>query len=117
MPQFGVVRTEGRQPLGVRSEPLAWKRPGRKRLGVPSFNRHFRAATSTSPLQRQKTPRLQAARRLLATNADAARAAYAVGYESALQFSREYSRLFGRPAKQDASQLRANISEISNIMI
>ncbi|MDQ0393773.1 AraC family transcriptional regulator [Labrys monachus] len=86
-------------------------------MSVPSFNRHFRAATSTSPLQYQKTLRLQAARRLLATDADAAHAAYAVGYESASQFSREYSRLFGQPPKQHASQLRANIGEISNIMI
>lgn len=86
-------------------------------MTVPSFNRHFRAATSTSPLQYQKTLRLQAARRLLATNADAARTAYAVGYESASQFSREYSRLFGRPPKKDAAALGENISEISNIMI
>ncbi len=86
-------------------------------MSVPSFNRQFRAATSTSPLQYQKTLRLQAARRLLATNTDAARAAYAVGYESASQFSREYSRLFGCPPKQDAFQLRQSIGKISNIMI
>lgn len=54
---------------------------------------------------------------LLAANTDAARTAYAVGYESTSQFGREYTRLFGRPPKQDASQLRENIGEISNIMI
>ena len=86
-------------------------------MSVPSFNRNFRAATSTSPLQYQKTLRLQAARRLLATDSDAARAAYAVGYESASQFSREYARLFGRPPRQDALHLRENIGEIANIMI
>lgn len=86
-------------------------------MSVSSFNRHFRAATSTSPLQYQKTLRLQAARRLLASDADATRAAYAVGYESPSQFSREYSRLFGLPPKQDASQLREGISEISGIVI
>lgn len=86
-------------------------------MSVPSFNRHFRTATSTSPLQYQKTLRLQAARRLLATNADAASAAYAVGYESSSQFSREYSRLFGRPPKLDAAQLRESIGAISNILI
>jgi len=86
-------------------------------MSVPSFNRHFKAVTATSPLQYQKTLRLQAARRLLATNADAARAAYAVGYESVSQFSREYSRLFGLPPKQDAAQLRKTFGEISNVMI
>lgn len=76
-------------------------------MSVPSFHRHFKAATSMSPLQYQKTLRLQAARRLLTTNTDAARAAYAVGYESASQFSREYARLFGAPPSRDAERLRS----------
>jgi AraC-like DNA-binding protein len=86
-------------------------------MSVSSFNRHFRAATATSPLQYQKTLRLQAARRLLASDVDATRAAYAVGYESPSQFSREYARLFGRPPKQDASQLRENVVDVSSIVI
>lgn len=75
-------------------------------MSVPSFHRHFKAATAMSPLQYQKTLRLQAARRLLTTHTDAARAAYAVGYESASQFSREYARLFGTPPARDAERLR-----------
>lgn len=86
-------------------------------MSLSSFNRHFRAATSTSPLQYQKTLRLQAARRLLASDVDATRSAYSVGYESASQFSREYARLFGRPPKQDASRLRENIGAVSSIVI
>lgn len=86
-------------------------------MSVPSFNRHFRAATATSPLQYQKTLRLQAARRLLVSDVDATRTAYAVGYESPSQFSREYARLFGRPPKQDASQMRKTIADISSIVI
>lgn len=82
-------------------------------MSVPSFHRHFKAATAMSPLQYQKTLRLQAARRLLATNADAARTAYAVGYESASQFSREYSRLFGIPPARDAVRLRDGMTDIS----
>ncbi len=74
-------------------------------MSVPSFHRNFRAVTAMSPLQYQKTLRLQAARRLLAVDADASRAAYEVGYESPSQFSREYSRLFGLPPKRDAEQL------------
>lgn len=32
-----------------------------------------------------------------------------VGYESASQFSREYSRLFGAPPQQDVKRLRQNL--------
>ena len=34
---------------------------------------------------------------MLADDVDAASVAFAVGYESASQFNREYSRLFGQP--------------------
>lgn len=71
-----------------------------------SFHRHFRAATAMSPLQYQKSLRLQQARRLLVASTEAARAAYAVGYESASQFSREYTRMFGLPPARDAVRLR-----------
>jgi transcriptional regulator GlxA family with amidase domain len=72
------------------------------------FHRHFKAATTMTPIQYQKRFRLHEARRLLLeTPSDAARVAFAVGYESASQFSREYARLFGRPPARDASQLRA----------
>lgn len=75
-------------------------------MSVPSFHRHFKAATAMSPLQYQKALRLQAARRLLATSPDAARTAYTVGYESVSQFSREYARLFGAPPLRHAERLR-----------
>lgn len=75
-------------------------------MSIPAFHRHFKAATAMSPLQYQKALRLQTARRLLTANNDAARAAYAVGYESASQFSREYARLFGAPPLRDIERLR-----------
>lgn len=75
-------------------------------MSVPSFHRHFKAATAMSPLQFQKSLRLQAARRLLTIHAEASRAAYAVGYESASQFSREYARMFGAPPSRDIERLR-----------
>src|SRR3546814_17895179 len=75
----------------LRIEPLA-EIAG---MSEASFHRHFKAATAMSPLQYQKSLRLQAARRLLATGSEANRAAFAVGYESASQFSREYRRAFG----------------------
>lgn len=77
-------------------------------MSAASFHRHFKAATAMSPLQYQKTLRLQQARRLLITNPDASQAGYAVGYESASQFSREYARLFGAPPARDAVRLRTD---------
>src|SRR3546814_12193737 len=71
-----------------------------------SFHPHFKAATAMSPMQYQKSLRLQAARRWLATGSEANRAAFAVGYESASQFSREYRRAFGMPPSRDAERLR-----------
>lgn len=75
-------------------------------MSVPSFHRHFKSVTSLSPLQYQKTLRLQAARRLLVTSSDVTQAALAVGYESTSQFSREYSRLFRIPPSKDAARLK-----------
>jgi AraC-like DNA-binding protein len=97
----------------LRIETLA-ERAG---MSAASFHRHFKAATAMSPLQYQKTLRLQQARRLLLANDDAAGAAYAVGYESASQFSREYTRLFGASPARDALRLRTNgiaLEEITN---
>ena len=75
-------------------------------MSPASFHRHFKAATAMSPLQFQKTLRLQHARSLLIASPDVSRAGYAVGYESASQFSREYARQFGAPPARDAVRLR-----------
>lgn len=77
-------------------------------MSAATFHRHFRAATAMSPLQYQKALRLQEARRRLIADADAGGAAYAVGYESASQFSREYTRMFGTSPGRDAVRLRAS---------
>ena len=74
-------------------------------MSPASFHRHFKTATAMSPLQYQKNLRLQEARKLMLANSDAARAAFAVGYESPSQFSREYARLFGAPPTRDAQRL------------
>ncbi|MGP4694114.1 helix-turn-helix domain-containing protein [Agrobacterium cavarae] len=58
-------------------------------------------------MQYQKTLRLQEARRLLLTDIDVTQAAFAVGYESASQFSREYTRMFGAPPARDGARLPA----------
>lgn len=77
-------------------------------MAVSTLHHHFRALTAMSPLQYQKQIRLQAARaRMLADDVDAATIAFEVGYESASQFNREYSRLFGQPPIRDVRTLRS----------
>ena len=77
-------------------------------MGVSTLHHHFRVLTALSPLQYQKQVRLQAARtRMLMDGLDAASAAFEVGYESASQFNREYSRFFGQPPMRDVRTLRS----------
>jgi AraC-like DNA-binding protein len=79
----------------------------RAHMSPSTFRQHFRALTGSSPLQYQKQLRLQEARQLMLNqNHDAGSAAGLVGYESASQFSREYSRLFGAPPQRDIKRMR-----------
>ena len=89
------------EPLRVESlAKQAWMSPS-------ALHRHFKAVTALSPLQYQKSLRLQEARRLMLGEAlDAAEASFKVGYESPTQFSREYRRLFGAPPRRDIESLR-----------
>jgi len=77
------------------------------RMGVSTLHHQFRSLTAMSPLQYQKQVRLHVAReRMLNEGLDAASAAFEVGYESASQFNREYSRFFGQPPMRDIKSLR-----------
>lgn len=79
------------------------------RMSPSAFHRAFHAVTSMSPIQYQKSIRLQEARlRLIASPGDIGATAYAVGYESPSQFSREYRREFGASPSEDAASLRAS---------
>jgi AraC-like DNA-binding protein len=76
-------------------------------MGVSTFHHHFRSLTAMSPLQYQKRLRLHTARvRMMTHGLDAASAAFEVGYESASQFNREYSRIFGKPPMRDIKSQR-----------
>ena len=96
------IRANYAKPLRV--EELA----GIAGMGVSTLHHHFRMITAVSPLQYQKQLRLQTARgRMLVDGLDAASAAFEVGYESASQFNREYSRFFGQPPLRDIRGLRS----------
>lgn len=76
-------------------------------MGVTTFHRQFKQITGLSPIQFQKQLRLLEARKLLVFSGySVSDAAFEVGYESASQFNREYSRLFGASPARDASSLR-----------
>jgi AraC-like DNA-binding protein len=76
-------------------------------LSVTSFHRQFKAVTGMSPLQYQKTLRLQEARHLMLTaTLDAGQVSRRVGYSSASQFTREYGRFFGSAPAKDVNRLR-----------
>ncbi len=76
-------------------------------MSVSSFHEHFKSVTSMSPLHYQKVLRLQEARRLmLSAMMDVGTASQRVGYLSASQFSREYSRFFGSAPTRDIARLR-----------
>lgn len=76
-------------------------------MSPSTFRQHFRVVTGMSPLQYLKNLRLQDARQLMLNeDIDASSAAVRVGYESASQFSREYTRLFGAPPVRDIKRMR-----------
>lgn len=81
-------------------------------MAPSSFYRNFRRVTQVSPLQYQKQLRLSEAQRLMLSGEhNAESAAYAVGYASAVQFSREYKKMFGNSPKTDIKLLMAVCQE------
>jgi AraC-like DNA-binding protein len=124
-PHAGMVRQIGLADSGLShvSRAIGWIRDhyaepmrtsdlaGLAGLSPSAFHRQFRAVTAMSPLQFQKSIRLQQARSLLvarpARAQDVAGVGHQVGYDSPTQFSREYRRLFGAPPGQDSTRLRA----------
>jgi AraC-like DNA-binding protein len=75
-------------------------------MSVSAFHHHFKAVTSTSPLQYLKAVRLHKGRMLILHDGlGAAVAADRVGYESASQFSREFKRLFGHSPTERGSRM------------
>ncbi|WP_348636085.1 helix-turn-helix transcriptional regulator [Rhizobium leguminosarum] len=83
-------------------------------MSVSIFYSRFKAVAAVSPLQYQKYIRLhEARRRMIANQAGAAEVGFAVGYESASQFSREYKRLFGAPPGRDSEKAKAGMGRIN----
>jgi AraC-like DNA-binding protein len=99
-----VLRAEFARPLRVAHlAAVAGMSPS-------AFHQRFRTVTSLSPLQFQKQLRLIEARRLmLSDGVTSSSAAFAVGYESVSQFTREYARMFGLPPVRETKAARGNV--------
>lgn len=100
------IRRDYRKPLRIPAlaEQVA--------MSESAFHRHFKNATALSPLQYQKQLRLLQARQLLTAHGKSVTAAALdVGYESPTQFSREYTRTFGRSPLQDAARITASFRQ------
>ncbi|WP_417450999.1 AraC family transcriptional regulator N-terminal domain-containing protein [Kordiimonas sp.] len=90
-----ILRADYAQPVQI--ERLA----AAAGMSRSAFHQHFRAITLRTPLQFQKQLRLLEARRLILKGEALIQAAFEVGYLSASQFSREYTRMFGQPPSAD----------------
>ncbi|AZN69064.1 AraC family transcriptional regulator [Acinetobacter haemolyticus] len=65
-------------------------------MSASAFHKAFKQVTQYSPLQYLKVTRLHKAKQMLQNeNQSVAQAAYAVGYQSSSQFSREFKKQFG----------------------
>lgn len=95
-----MIRQNFAKPLRVETVARAMG------MSVSGFHAHFKAVTGMSPLQFQKTLRLEEARLILVSErADVAEVGYRVGYDDPSHFSREYKRHFGEPPLRDVRRL------------
>lgn len=78
-------------------------------MSESSLYQGFKVVTSFSPIQYQKKIRLEEAKNMLRLQkAKVADVAFAVGYESQSQFSREYTRMFGISPKAHVSYMQTS---------
>jgi AraC-like DNA-binding protein len=110
--QFGKIGKALRHIHGAYAQPINLAQLAREAdMSVPTFHSHFRSVTRTSPMQYLKSTRLHQARLLMVRQGMTAEAAgYAVGYESASQFNREFKRLFGLPPVAEVRRMRNNFA-------
>ncbi|MBP1853281.1 AraC family transcriptional regulator [Rhizobium halophytocola] len=86
---------------------------GEAGMSIPSYHAHFRALTGSTPIQYIKAMRLHEARLMIArSDRTIAEVAAYVGYVSPAQFSRDFRRLFGRTASNEAQWVRRHLGEM-----
>lgn len=111
-PSHQIARAMAWLKQNFRNDVLMDELAATAHMSPSTFRQHFRSLTGMSPLQYQKQLRLQEARQLMLNqDLDASSTAARVGYESASQFSRDYSRLFGAPPQRDIKKMRDPLSQ------
>lgn len=110
--QFGKISKALQRIHAAYAQPLDLPQLAREAgMSVPTFHSHFKAITSTSPMQYVKSTRLHQARLLMVRQGmTAAAAGHVVGYESPSQFNREFKRLFGLPPAEETRRMRENFA-------
>ncbi|WP_414636905.1 AraC family transcriptional regulator [Acerihabitans sp.] len=110
--QFGKISKALQRIHAAYAQPLDLPQLAREAgMSVPTFHSHFKAITSTSPMQYVKSTRLHQARLLMVRQGmTAAAASHVVGYESPSQFNREFKRLFGLPPAEETRRMRENFA-------
>ncbi len=107
-PEYKIAQAISFLRANLRSDVTMESLAAKVYMAVPTFYKHFKQATSLSPLQYLKRLRLYEARRLMLTESlTAAAASYEVGYMSEQHFSRDYKKFFGRPPLQDLKPIFA----------
>lgn len=106
--QFGRIGKALRHIHASHAEPLDVATLAKVAgMSMPAFHAAFKGVTGTTPMQYLKTTRLHKARLLLVQDGlNAASAAHRVGYASTSQFSREFTRLFGRSPLREAARMQ-----------
>jgi AraC-like DNA-binding protein len=103
-PYSGVARALERMHGDYRDSLSVDELARESAMGVSSFHRAFKEITGDSPVQYLKKIRLLKAKGLLALEGSRVNeAAYAVGYASPSQFSREFKRYFRVPPSEAAT--------------
>ncbi len=83
-------------------------------MSLSTFHAHFKAVTSSPPLQYLKSIRLHKARLLMVNQGETASSACRmVGYESASQFNREFKRFFGDTPAAVAEEMRRSLINLT----
>lgn len=106
---IAFIRAHFREPLGVHALARV------AGTSVSTLHKKFKSSVLMGPLQYQKRLRLEEGRRLLLAGSDATSAAFAVGYESPSQFTREYRRQFGLPPLRDRKRIGQEASAIGQV--
>lgn len=109
---FGKIGMALRRIHSTYAQPLDLSQlADEARMSVPTFHRHFKAMTQTSPMQYVKSTRLHQARLLMVRQGMTAEtASHAVGYTSPSQFNREFKRLFGLTPGAESKRLKESFA-------